>query len=340
MWPDQVLNKEYKREDLKKGVVQHFGATVIGEERVKVGSHEATLRVTLYPKEVLRRRGMGGDSLAKQLRVPENEGSLSFVRKNREVAYSNVPRILPGGVIEMDRFIGIEVSFDPELDEYFGIRNVKRGVEPHGELRDKLREQLRKFIPIARKQIEEIWGAASREQHEASGEHSAILDAVKDVDAVMPKPRVELEPEAPKPEDVLKELAEDVGFAKPEEQKKYVDDKKDLPFVVESVSFPGSNFISTTHVAGKVIIRLNTRHRFYREMWEPLKAISERDAGTVSGDEAVKAARRTIEAMTLLLIAYGKAESMHPNPVEQYGELTDFWGQFLATLLTKVKNVL
>ncbi|MDC6168395.1 ATP-binding protein [Paucibacter sp. XJ19-41] len=339
-WADTVLNKEYKRDDLKKGVLHHYGATVIAEEPVKVGQHSARLRVTLYPKEVLRSRGKGGDNLAKALRIPENEGALSFVRKNREVAYSNVPRILPAGVQEMDRFIGIEVSFDPELDDYFGIRNVKRGVEPHGELRDKLREHLKKHIPTARKLIDETWGVAAREQHEASGEHAALLDAVKDVDAVMPKPRVEPQEDAPPVDVALKELAEDAGFTKPEEQQKYIEDKKKLPFVIESVNFPGNIFLSTTHVADQVIIRLNTRHPFYREMWEPLKAISQRDPGTVSGDEAVKAARRSVEAMTLLLIAYGKAESMNPNPVEQYGDLTQFWGQFLGTLLNKVKNVL
>ncbi|MBB3182298.1 ATP-binding protein [Variovorax sp. Sphag1AA] len=339
-WADTVLNKEYKRDDLKKGVLHHYGATTIGEDIVKIGQHAAHLRVTLYPKEVLRRRGLGGDTLAKSLRIPENEGALSFVRKNREVAYSNVPRILPGGVQEMDRFIGIEVSFDPELDDYFGIRNVKRGVEPHGELRDKLREHLKKHIPTARKLIDETWGVAAREQHEASGEHAAILDAVKEVDAMMPKPRVESQEDTPPADVVLKELAEDAGFTKPEEQKKYIEDKKKLPFVIESVSFPGNIFLSTTHVADQVIIRLNTRHPFYREMWEPLKAISERDPGTVSGDEAVKAARRSVEAMSLLLIAYGKAESMHANPVEQYGDLTQFWGQFLGTMLNKVRNVL
>lgn len=341
-WADTVLNKEkeHKRDDLKKGVLRHFGATTIGDDTVKVGQHTARLRVTLYPKEVLRRRGMGGDTLAKALRVPENEGALSFVRKNREVAYSNVPRILPGGVKDTDRFIGIEVSFDPELDDYFGIRNVKRGVEPHGELRDKLRELLQKHIPTARKLIDETWGEAAREQHEASGEHGAILDAVKEVDAVMPKPRVEPQQDAPSADDALKELAEDAGFTKAEEQQKYIEDKKKLPFVIESVSFPGNIFVSTTHVADQVIIRLNTRHPFYREMWEPLKAISQRDPGTVSGEEAVKAARRSIEAMSLLLVAYGKAESMHPNPVEQYGDLTQYWGQFLGTLLNKVKNVL
>jgi hypothetical protein len=41
----------------------------------------------------------------------------------------------------------------------------------------------------------------------------------------------------------------------------------------------------------------------------------------VSGTEAVRTALRTIEALTLLVIAYGKAESMHQHPTEQYSDL-------------------
>jgi len=337
-WADTVLTKEHKSDELKKGALRHFPPVTLGDEPVKVGGHTARLRVTVYPKEILRQRLKGGDALAKTLRVPENKGALSFVRKNREVAYTNVPRILPDGVLDLDRFIGIEVSFDPALDDFFGIRNVKRGVEPHGELRDKLRELLKGFVPKARKEIEAVWGEAARQEHESAGEHQPLLQAVKDVDAVMPKGRAETgtgDDAGP----ALQELAQDAGFNKPEEQQKYVADKRDLPFVLESVNYPGNMFLTTTHVAGKVIIRLNTRHAFYREMWEPLKAISDRDPGTVSGDEAVRAARRTIEALTLLVIAYGKAESMHENPVDQYGDLTQYWGQFLSTLLTKVKDV-
>jgi hypothetical protein len=283
---------------------------------------------------------MGGDKLAKELRVPENQGSISFVRKNREVSYTNVPRILPSGTQDPDRFIGIEVSFTPEMDDFFGIRNVKRGVEPHGLLRDQIRGHLARHIPLARKMIDEIWGAVSREDQETTGEHTPIPEAVKDVDATMPKPRAESDLTAEQVDEALKELAKDVGKTDEKEQEKYIEKIKSLPYFIESVDFPGNMFISTQHLAGKVVIRLNTRHPFYREMWEPIKQIAERDAGTVSGEEAVKTARRTIEALTLLLISYGKAESMHPTPTDQYADLTQFWGQFLATMLHKVKNVL
>ena len=74
-------------------------------------------------------------------------------------------------------------------------------------------------------------------------------------------------------------------------------------------------------------------------MWLPIKDIAEADPGAITGDMAVKVARRTVEALTLLLIAYGKAESMDDNPDERYRDLTGYWGMFLGTLMGKVKDV-
>ena len=157
----------------------------------------------------------------------------------------------------------------------------------------------------------------------------------------MPKGRVALPPSKEEEQRILEDLAVDVvGRENEADKQKYLENIKDLPVVVESVDWPGNMFIDVKHISNKVIIRLNTRHRFYREMWEPLKDISQRDAGNVSGDEAVKAARRTIEALTLLLIAYGKAESMNEDPIQQYSDLKMFWGQFLDTMMTKVKGVI
>jgi hypothetical protein len=346
-WADQLLTEKTRTEKTGekrarsiRQAIDHFPAKVIGDDEIRVAGHKARLLVTLYPKEVIRKRGLGGDKLAKDLRVPENQGAISFVRLNREVSYTTVPRILPAGVQDPDRFIGIEVSFKPDLDDYFGIRNVKRGVEPHGELREKIRNLIAKHIHTARREIDEIWGAVAREVHEKDGEHAPILEAIKEVDNTMPKGRAEGPSDPEEIDRELKELARDVGYETEDEEKAYIERTRSLPYIIESVDFPGNMFISTQHLSGKVIIRLNTRHPFYREMWEPIKALSERDAGVVSGDEAVKAARRTIEALTLLLIAYGKAESMHHTPAEQYGDLTQYWGQFLSTMLNKVKNVI
>lgn len=345
-WADNVLSDEEKRkaggrDDGKRSKKNnsHFAAEVIADEKIKLKGSEARLRVTLYPEAVTRKRGSGGDRLAQMLRVPENEGSISFVRLEREINYTNVPRILPLGVREGDRFIGIEVRFTPELDDYFGVRHVKRGVEPRHDLRDQIRKLLAKYIPEARERLQERWGKVAREEQEHAGEHAAITDAVKDANLTLPKGRVK-EVETPEEhEQALKELAEDVGKETEAEKKEYVDRIRELPFVIESVSFPGQVFIDVQHFSNQVVIRLNTRHRFYRELWEPIREIAQQDPGTVSGDQAVRAARRTLEALSLLVVAYGKAESMDEHPREKYMDLRNYWGQFLETLMGKVKDV-
>lgn len=347
-WADKVLTEHLvsdKRGSRDAQVAsRHFPARLICDRQIPVpgtGGQKVRLRVTLYPKEVVRKRQMGGDKLATKLRVPENEGCISFVRLEREISYTNVPRIFPRGVENPDRFIGIEVAFSPVLDSFFGVRNVKRGVEPHGELRDALRKELQQHVAAARKELEAIWGQVAQETRETEGEHAPVVDAVKAADLTLPKGRVEEKLPPDEVEQKLRDIARDVvGEEDEKKQEEYVAKIRELPFVLESVSFPGNMFIDVQHINNQVIIRLNTRHRFYREMWEPIKSIAHRDAGSVSGAEAVQTARRTLEALTLLVIAYGKAESMHPTPTHQYSELVMYWGQFLDTLMGKVKDVL
>lgn len=327
-WADKILG-------------DHFKPTrVIYRHKISVAGSEALCTITVYPKQVVRERGKGGDDLARKLRVPENQGSISFVRLNREISYTNVPRIFPRGVEEPDRFIGIEVSFKPELDSQFGVRNVKRGVEPHGELRVQLRKVLEQRLPEARSVIDEIWGESGRKSKKEKGEHVEIEDAVREANRTLPKGRAK-GPESPEErERVLTDLAADLGIQDEKERQAFIERIKELPFVLESVDFPGTNFIDIQHLDGQVIIRLNTRHRFYREVWEPLKDVTSSSPGTLSPDAAIKATRRALEALTLLLVAYGKAESMHETPREQYGDLRAYWGQFLDSMMSKVKNVM
>ncbi len=340
-WGDVVLKKHYRRKDVEPAfdIKDHYEPSkLIADERLKFGGSQVRLRLTVYPPEVVRRRGMGGDELAAQLRVPDNQGCISFTRLDREINYTNVPRILPSGVQDPDRFIGIEVQFTPELDDYMGVRNVKRGVEPHGDLRVLLRGQLQKWIPQARDELQNLWGTASRESREAEGEHSEILEAIRKADRTLPKskgPR----PEQNREEEVLDKLAEDVGHADPDDKVSYLGRIAGLPFVVETVNFPGMSFIDIQHLSHQIIVRLNSRHPFYEELWQPIQDIAHAPAGSVSGDEATRTARRTIEALTLLIIAYAKAESMDADPAH-FAELRDDWGKFLRSLLGKVKDVL
>lgn len=342
-WAEKLLTEYYTDGEGAKAPWKPspltFQAETILVEEIKVAGHKAFVTVTLYPRAITRKVGLGRDNLAKKLRVPDNEGAISFMRLNREISYTNVPRIFPRGVQDPDRFIGIEVAFTPELDDYFGVRNVKRGAEPHDELRNKIRNLLKNAVATARDKLDEHWAIARRDSKQHIGEHGEVTDAAAEANRTMPKGRAAGEAE---PERVFEDLANDVlgRDSAQQERDAYIERAKQKPFTVESVDFPGRQFIDVQHVNGQVIIRINMRHRFYREIWEPLKAIADSEPGTQYTAETIGTARRTVEALTLLLIAYGKAESMNEHPADQYGELRDYWGMFLDTLLGKVKNVL
>lgn len=337
-WGDFILNKEAKSEKKPK----HFEGLLLTSKNITIDGHNATVKVTLYPRDVIRKRGKGGDELAKKLRIPENEGRISFVRLGREVAYARPAAIFPSRVTPADRFIGIEVSFTPELDSYFGVRNVKRGVEPHGELRQKIRNIIEDPIERARKERDEIWDKHSQVGLKNSSGVDPITEAVKDADRTMVKGKQKAEDQTTSDEEALKDLAADIFPSDEKAQETYINEvkEKEIPFVVEPVSWPGPNFIDIIHTELRIIIRLNKRHKFYQEMYQPLKEICANDISGVSHEDIKRRLLRSLEALTLMIIAYAKAESMNEKPEQQYSDLRLFWGQFLHTLMGRVKDVL
>ncbi len=332
-WADTILNKELKNKDPKNGL-KHFSAMIIADQvpiQCKDG-RTATITVTLYPKEITRQRGQGGDTLAKKLRVPENQGCISFMRLKREIAYTNVPRIFSRAIDDPDRFIGIEVNFTPIFDDYFGVRNVKRGVEPFNDLRMNIRKILSVHIKTARHLLDESWAQAAQQIKAHSGEHGRMEEELSIIEKTMPKSRVKKSQDPAKERKAQKEeleaLARDTGKnSSNEEIDTYREEKKKLPYVIENVDFPGKSFIDIKHINNQVIIRINTRHRFYKEMWKPLHDMAEND----------KTARRAVEGLTLMVAAYAKAQSMNEDPY-QYEDLTESWGIFLNTMMNKVKD--
>lgn len=358
-WGDQFLVKYYSplRKSFEKTgkkpefplpdvTKTHFPATRIAREVVNIGQSSCKVTITVYPSEVIRKKYATNkkDELTQNLRLEENMGAISFVRLNREINYTTLPRIFGERVASSHRFIGIEISFQPELDAYFGVRNVKRGVEPYDDLKRQLRELFSRYIPEAINCINEVWGEVSRKSNDHQGEHYPLLEAAKEANRTMPKSRVKVPVDSNQKERIIEDLARDAlpgnDEEKQEERQQYCESIKDLPFIVESVDFPGNLLIDTQHIDGQVIIRINTRHRFYREMWEPLRSIATALPESISSDEAAKAARRSIEALTLLIIAYGKAESMDENPREHFSELRNDWGKFTDSLMGKVKDVI
>ncbi|WP_405999432.1 ATP-binding protein [Streptomyces sp. NBC_00829] len=344
-WVDHALNEERRRsakQDAHSGDV-HFAPQVFFDDEVLVEGtgHRIQVTITLAPPEVLRHRGSGGDAMAKKLRLPENEGAVSFLRLDREISYTNVAKLFPQGVETPDRFIGFEVKFTPELDRLMGVRNVKRGAVPSDELRKAIRDIAYRVIPGARLEIQRIWGEQKREKAERSGEHSPLAQAVKDANRTMRKSQIKRVPTRAERDIAYSHLAKDAGHAQTAEEKEaYFENIKDLPFVIETVDFPGGQLFEITHLGDQSIIRLNERHAFYREMYQPLKELAGQPSGAGTDGDASATAKRALEAITLLIVSYAKAETQHETPDDQYGELRKHWGDFTQLFMSKIKDVL
>jgi hypothetical protein len=327
-----------------KRVTKRFGedirGTIIDRETIEIDGHEVEVTVSLLPEEFRHHKGQGGRAeLAgdefEDLYIPDNEGKISFLRQGREINYDLVARMLPYGKQRLDRFIGIEVSFPAALDEYFEVRNVKRGAVPVSKLREELRQFLNKPIKAARREIRRHWSEIEMEERAANPEHEAAETAVARAEKTTPRGRAGADMTSEEERDLVEEKLDEVFDEEtPENERGKLRDRlEELPFSIVDHSWPGKELMQIDHRNGGAIILLNQKHPFIADIYSGIKAMANRDEAEVDPADAIELARRTEAALDVLLIAYAKAENMHPDPEEAFGDLCSDWGRFCSTYL-------
>ncbi|AIW22431.1 ATP-binding protein [Vibrio coralliilyticus] len=331
---DEILTKAYDGEDAK---IRHFEPTFICQNEVLMerDGDVATLTVTVMPKEVTRKPGMGGDSLARALKLKSNQGNVSFVRSHREVGYALIPNLFGRAVVAEDRFIAVSVEFSPKFDKDFDVRIIKRGVEPQGSLRDILQEKLKAYIPIASKVLRQQWNSQEMdvdfEAIEQAVERMNILiakspEATKDASPVMVAQK-QLE---------LMKLASEIGLDHDASQN-YLERKCSRPFVLErvkSLGANGSDFLDFTFNQDQVIIRVNESHNVYKKVWAPLHEISKLSKDELELVNPGETAKHSLEALNLMLIAFGRQQAL--LPVQNFNSSMSGWSEQLDRLIYQV----
>lgn len=320
------------------------------------------IKVTLLPESWRLRRGWGDarHTPTRERRIHENEG-LSILRANREIFFGIIPKFYPGGVDTggIDRWFGIEISFNPELDECFRVRNVKRGAEPVEGLRDALKNRLASAVKSARNRVKHTYTEQENKNKSDRRIHEDAEAVVAEAEATAPKGRSGADVSAParaaRLDEIAKEAAEASGEegniapkAQPEQIKARLEQ---LPFSIVDMQWPGKEFIEIEHLGANTIVKLNNRHPFFTKIYsQVLKAAGvlrgtdgnvapEDSAQKLSQEELQQLARVVHLGLDLLIFAYAKAESMDPNPEEKYGDLRTQWGMFLFNTLQKVGNL-
>lgn len=308
---------------------------------------KATIRIklSLLPLEWRANIGDGGNTDAKRRKIDQNEG-VSILRANREVLYDKIPYLIGQkrgqfSYQDNDRWWGCEISFPPELDECFQVRYIKRGAEPIGALKDRLKSELTGAITSLRKRIKEDRAVEKAKQNQAKNHFDNVAGIMTDLDDVLPmnqtRNNMTQEEETARIEKILDETAGSTGesAASREARKEAIINNM---YSIVTVSYPVSVLFETETLLGdKMVIKLNTNHAYYQKVIDPLCGdVLKSDSADDSVDKA-----KARDAIMLLILSYVKARSaMKDTDANRmlFANLESQWGSILSAVSSKIDS--
>lgn len=302
------------------------------------------IRVALLDEMFRLERFKGAEDknqLIRQRKVHRNEG-ISILRNNREIFFGIIQGFMTQGTLAIDRFIGIEIAFNAELDEYFAVKHVKKGAEPIERLRNQIKKELQQPVMMLRDRIQETFRKTQQKETVKHGAHHEAEEAAAEYEKASPKGEG-----AAKTKEEVAETIEKVASLVVESGAAGTRTKEDIkrriserPFSIENASWPGREFINIEHLgASKAVITLNNRHLFYTEVYEPIM----RAAGYIDrqeGEELTKLSQEDVvrikNALDLLIVAYAKAEGMDESCKDCHERLRGQWGTHMYGMIKKL----
>ncbi len=292
------------------------------------------IRLSLLPEEWRKEQGAGSKSHALDRNIDRNEG-ISLLRHGREVGYDWIPHwnFQPR---ELDRFWGCEISFEPELDRAFTVKNIKRGAVPNQELKRLIGEKIKPWIRQQRELISEFWAAKSTpgplDPIGGSGHHigEEIAKRTRLPTGKAVKPGDE--------ESAMDQAAKNAADGDAAQQEIWKERFKQQPFSIKDGSWPGVNFMDISHMGGSDLLIYNTRHKLI----STLRTIQEEVSDGINLEAN---AIRLVALTDIIFMAFGKSISMihldQSLPGSQFrDEVITNWGSFLSSYITSWINEL
>jgi hypothetical protein len=303
-------------QDLETGAVHleqiEPGEEINAEEPNLIAVGRVTVRVSRLP--VGFAEGSGDSDARRRFEIRKTRRGMSFVRAGREIETVDVfPKSIRDEAKGLGRWPllqtfayhwGVEVQFDPDLDEVMGITNDKQTVRPMEEvwrlfasvgIDDHLRRENR-WQEDERKQrnIERLKNLGQESQTPTPAERAAAsADSVGGTRTIVPdrgkdKARSEFEEEARRRSTVNQTSIDEARKALELEAKK-------RPYVIRFIDEPRGPFYRPEWEFGsRVAVLVNRAHPFYKSFYAPLLDVT-------GGGQAR-------QALDVLLIALARAE--------------------------------
>ncbi len=286
-------------------------------------------------------QAMGGNSDVG--RHYANNNGISFVRAGRELELD-----IKGFFSHSEprhRWHGIEIQFDPHLDEYFGVPNNKQSVrnfkrfdeaelegleieKTEGEGPDKHAAQMKldlyKIVSRMVKNNETTVKSrgASRQVSEATNEPSIAKKVSDEIVQIEPNEETRSHEEAASKthDEKLSELIDtkrttDTALTYQEALELASKDLENL-LQIEEATWPGTTFLDVQFKANAAVATINRNHPFFVEFYDFLRNADDKKA---------------FVALKVLMLAFARTEDVLQNKIgsDAFEQIRDRWGFYM-----------
>jgi hypothetical protein len=268
--------------DVENGVVaEGREALQLTMKNSRTGAEGAVRCRFAYMPPSFQRAGDGGTNERLKI-MKENNAYFIATRAGRQidlVTKTNYPKEeLNAGILSIfDRNWAIELDFDPELDEEFGITVNKQQVSlsertwqalMDNGLPSIIKNDLRKSFKKAKDEEKAKEDANAPKQSE-----QVMAEAEKFAKKRAPLPDSKKEQARKKMEAAAEKEAEETERPKEEVQKKLLEQAQAKRHVILFEALEGAPFYRPDLFGPQTRVWINTRHRFYTEVYDGLKSV-------------------------------------------------------------------
>ncbi|NOT00582.1 MAG: hypothetical protein HOP29_08140 [Phycisphaerales bacterium] len=204
---------------------------------------------------------------ALKLRHIEATTGFSIVRANREIDIISTPYHSVSHW--KNRWYRVEIRFDPELDEVFGVTHTKqhvriqRGSPLFNQMETDIKVNVNTLLDIIehRKPKKTTTGPSAAEELV-----KRVEPRLKPLDGISEKPAAEVR------EEIAAFVLERVAAGAPAESAVHLDRRlSQYPVIVELEQLPGAPIYRVKVVGRTIVVMLNTSHLFYERVYQRLE---------------------------------------------------------------------
>lgn len=227
---------------------------------------------------------LGRTTLKNELQV-YGDFTASFMRNDREVDIAATVKALKLNKHNTNIWLRLEIDFDGEADEGFGIASNKQGVRLRDFAAEKIREVIAEPLAALRREMAEL-RAKRTALHSASSATEAERRATgaESLQGKQLPDQVVTVEQAADLEKNLRALATGLKRDGEDDQEAFERVKRSK-FLTRTVHDDYYPFFDSEYKYDRVILTVNTAHPFYQKVWDPLQALARGVAGKSDAGE-------------------------------------------------------